>query len=48
MHDWLVGAEGRGDSARPEQPEQPEQVGEQAAPRMSRGWIAPEQSGDAD
>ena len=33
---------------RPEQPEQPEQVGEQAEPRMSRGWIAPEQGGDAD
>jgi hypothetical protein len=33
---------------RPEQPEQSKQVSEQAEPRISRGWIAPEQSSDAD
>jgi hypothetical protein len=45
MIGFYVGVEGKGDRARSEQPEQ---VGEQAVPRMSRGWIAPEQSGDAD
>jgi hypothetical protein len=45
MHDWLVGAEGKGDCAGPKQPER---VGEQVAPRMSRGWIAPEQKRHAD
>ena len=48
IHDWLIGAEEKGDWTRPEQPEQPEQVDEQTAPRMNRGWIAPEQDDDAD